>query len=198
MSKQQAYLQAIGQAKEKLAAVDLPARCANLGLPISQEGIVCFRAFGADLSLDGNFDLVETAPGKSVKPGDHILVLHYLLCDAHLEPAGRLITFRDLPGGQFYWQPFLSRSINPLLARIGNNIELLREHIDRFDWKPAEGGNFAAVIQGIGKIDVTLVYHIGDEEFGSAANVLFDACIKQVYVAEDAAWLASRICFGLL
>jgi hypothetical protein len=198
MSKQQAQLEAIRRAKEKLIAVDLTARCVNLGLPIPKENTVRFRAFGYDLCLDRNFDLADVKTGKPAKLGDHILVLHYLLCDIPLEPTGEVITFRDMPGGQFYWQPFLSRSINPLLSRIGNNIDLLRERLNRFDWKPAEGGDFAAVINGIGRLDATLVYNRGDEEFGPAAQVLFDACIRRAYVTEDIAQFAGRICLGLL
>lgn len=198
MSKQQAQLEAIRRAKEKLIAVDLAARCVNLGLPIPQENTLRFRAFGADLCLDRNFDLADVKTGKSAKLGDHILILHYLLCDVPLEPTGEVITFRDMPGGQFYWQPFLSRSINPLLACIGNNIDLLRERLNRFDWKPADGGDFATVINGIGRLDAMLVYNRGDEEFGPAAQILFDACIKRVYVTEDIAQFAGRICLGLL
>jgi hypothetical protein len=198
MSKQEAQLEAIRRAKEKLSWVDLVARCANLGLPVPQENTMQFRAFGADLSLDHSFDLADAKTGKPAKLGDHILVLHYLLCDVPIEPIGEVITFRDMPGGQFYWEPFLSRSINPLLARIGNNIDLLRERLDRFDWKPAQGGDFAAMINGIGKLDATLVYNRGAEEFGPAAQILFDACIKRVYVTEDIAQFAGRICLGLL
>lgn len=198
MSKQEAQLEAIRRAKEKLVAVDLAARCANLGLPIPQQNRVRFRAFGTDFNLDGDFDLVDAKTDKPAKLGDHILVLHYLLCDVPLEPTGEVITFRDMPGGQFYWQPFLSRSINPLLARIGNNIDLLCERCNRFDWKPAQGGDFAAIINGIGRLDATLVYNSGDEEFGPAAQILFDACIKRVYVTEDIAQFAGRICLGLL
>jgi hypothetical protein len=198
MSKQEAQLEAIRRAKEKLAAIDLTVRCANLGLPVPQENTVRFRAFGADMCLDRNLDLVDAKAGKPAKLGDHILILHYLLCDVPLEPTGEVITFRDMPGGQFYWQPFLSRSVNPLLARIGNNLDLLRERCNRFDWKPAQGGDFAAVINGIGRIDATLVYNSGDQEFGPAAQILFDACIKRVYVTEDIALLAGRLCLGLL
>ena len=49
-----------------------------------------------------------------------------------------------------------------------------------------------------GNLHVTLVYRAGDSEFGPAADLLFDACAKRVLCAEDAAWLASRICLGLL
>jgi hypothetical protein len=198
MSKQEAMLEAIRRAKEKLAAVDLAVRCATLGLPIPQQRKLSFRAFGVEMSLDSNLDLVDVKSSKPAKLGDHILVLHYLLCDVPLEPTGEMITFRDMPGGQFYWQPFLSRSINPLLNRIGNKINLLHERLNRFDWKPTQGGDFAAVINGIGKLDTTLVYNIGDEEFGPAAQILFDACIKRVYVTEDIAQFAGRICLGLL
>ncbi len=38
----------------------------------------------------------------------------------------------------------------------------------------------------------------GDEEFGPAAEVLFDACIKRVFTTEEVSHLASRICIGLL
>ena len=198
MSKQEAQLEAIRRAKANLAAVDLATRCQQLGLPMPQQGNLIFRAFGVEFNFDGSFDLIDTKTGKPAKLGDNILILHYLLCDVPLEPTGEVITFRDMPGGQFYWGPFLSRSINPLLGRIGNNIDLLRERCGRFDCKPAQGGDFAAKIHCIGKIDATLVYTKGDEEFGPAAQIVFDSCIKRVYVTEDIAQIASRVCLGLL
>ena len=198
MSKQEAYLKTIKLAKEKLAGINLDSICANLDLSNPQNGKLNFRAFGMDMSLDEHFDIIEAKSGKPAKLGDHILILHYLLYDGLVEPTGQLITFRDMPGGQFYWNPFLSRSINPLLACIGNNVQLLRERINKFDWKPATGGDFAAAIHAIGKIDATIVYHLGDDEFGPTANIMFDSCVKKVFNTEDVAWLAGRICLALL
>ncbi|MHB9138667.1 MAG: DUF3786 domain-containing protein, partial [Victivallaceae bacterium] len=43
-----------------------------------------------------------------------------------------------------------------------------------------------------------LIYRAGDDEFPPEAEVLFDAAVKRVYVAEDAAVMAGRICIGLL
>lgn len=198
MSKQDAQRKAIQQAKEKLAGVDLPSRCQRLGLPAPQQGRVDFRAFGIDFSLDSHFELTERSSATPAKLGDHILALHYLLCDFTIEPTGQWITFRDLPGGQFYWQPFLSRSIHPLMACIGNELERLKKNLDRFIWEPFDAGDCAAKIHAVGLIDVVLVYHLGDEEFGPAAEILFDAAIKRIYNTEDVAFLASRICLGLL
>jgi hypothetical protein len=109
-----------------------------------------------------------------------------------------LISFRELPGGQFFWEPFLSRSVRPLLKRIGNNLELLKRNLHSFDWEPASLGDFAARVHALGKVYLTLVYRVGDEEFPPSAELLFDACTKRVYNAEDATVLAGRICLDLL
>lgn len=198
MSKQEAYLKTIELAKEKLAGINLSARCEKLGLPKPDQNILHFRAFGNDMRLDGSFDIIETRNEKPVKLADQIFILHYLLCDVSFEPKAKLISFRDLPGGQFYWNPFLSRSVNPMLSRIGNNIDLLREKIKKFDYKIGADGDFSAIIHVIGKINIMLVYHLGDEEFPPAANILFDSSIKHVFNTEDVAWLAGRICLALL
>jgi len=198
MSKQQAQEEAIRIALAKLAEVDLALRISQLGLPPFAGEQMPLRVFGKDMVLDRELQLSSAGDGKPAKAGDHILLLHYLLCEFSLDPAGELISFRDLPSGQFYWGPFQSRSIKPLLGRIGNDLGLLRKNLDRFDWEELAMGDFAARIRAFGKIRATLVYHLGDEEFSPAAELLFDSCIKRVYEAEDAAVLAGRICIGLL
>jgi hypothetical protein len=77
-------------------------------------------------------------------------------------------------------------------------LALLSEGLGWYDWQPFEAGNFGARIHGIGRLEATLVDHRGDEEGGSAADVLFDACIKRVYQTEDVVFFASRFWLGLL
>ena len=199
MSKMEGQSEAIRRAKVALAGVDIPARCDMLGMGASRNGEIAFRAFGADcvLRLD-KLELVAAASGKEMKPGDQILVLHYLLYEVAVKESGELISFRDMPGGQFYWGPFLSRSIDLLLKRVGNNIEVLKANLNRFDWHEYPAGDLAAKVHVVGNLYGYLVYHRGDEEFGAAAEMLFDSCIKRVYNSEDVAFAASRICLGLL
>ena len=52
-----------------------------------------------------------------------------------LEVDLRKGVIRNLSSGQFYRQPFLSRTINPLTKRIGNDVELLKNNLNRFDWE---------------------------------------------------------------
>jgi hypothetical protein len=199
MSKEQAYDPAVNLAIEKLRPVDLDARCPALGLPKPQDNQLQFRAFGVDATLHlDDYRLVKTGTDDLLKISDRILILHYILCDVPLRFTDRLISFRELDGGQFYWPAFRGRSVQPLEKRFGNSVEQLRENLSRFDWEPVPIGDLSARIHAIGNLYVTLIYRLGDEELPPAADLLFDAAVKRVYNAEDAAVLAGRICLGLL
>ena len=203
MSQQTAKEAAVRNAWARLGLLELPARLRLLGLPAAVDGVVVLRAFGADLELrltDGA--MFNRKTGKPASPNDWILVLHYLLCDVPvpaLVTPDDWITFRDLPGGAFYLQPFLSRTAKPLVAKIGNDLARLELNLNqRFDWERVALGDFGARIHGLGNLYLTLIYSRGDDEFPPACDILFSAGVKRVYGAEDAAALASRFCMGLL
>jgi hypothetical protein len=199
MPKKSGYEAAVRTAVEKLGKIDLGDRCTRLGLSKPQDGILKLRAFGTDmvLCLPG-FQLILAQSDEPAKISDRILVLHYLLCDLPIPDTDELISFRQMDSGMFYWKAFLSRSVRPLVERIGNDLELLKTNLDRFDWESVSLGDFGARIHAIGKVYVTLVYHLGDDEFPASADLLFDASIKRVYPTEDAAVLASRISMSLM
>lgn len=203
-NKQQAEQDAIRLAVGKLAALsEWPGRCARLGLPSPDAtgGAIRLAVLGAVVELRvPDFQAVTVDTGKPSKPADHLLALHYLLSDLTVVPVRGWITFREFPGGQFYWEPFLSRSIKPLVARMGNDIDLLRERLRRFSAtvSPLPDGGLRATVQALGAIEMLLVYRPGDEEFPPSADVLYDACARHLLCAEDAAILAGRFCIGLL
>jgi hypothetical protein len=199
MSKQTAQREVIRQAVEKLQPVDLQARCALLKLPAPTNGQLALRAFGTDYILTTDtFDLLDAKTGAAAKEVDRILLLHLLLCEHPLIASDELIPFRAFPGGAFYLEPFLSRSVRPLVKRYGNRLEELQKAVSRFDFQPVAIGDFSARIQAVGCLSVTLVYRLGDDEFPAEAELFFNAPVKRAFCAEDAVVLASRICFGLL
>ena len=62
-----------------------------------------------------------------------------------------------------------------------------------------ESGKVEAIRRAVEKLEkADLVMRCPCIGLPVPANVLFDACIKDVYTAEDVAVLASRICIGLL
>lgn len=196
MSKEDGQKLAIDRALAELQAIDIHARCQLHGFTI-EDGMINLRVFGQDVSLDTD-TFSATSEGKPLKPGDTILLLHYLLTDLPITETGEQITFRDLTGGQFYWGPFQSRTVKPLVAKIGNDLELLKKNLTKFDWEAVSLGDFAAKIHCLGNLYITLIWHLGDDEFPASADLIFDGCIKRVFEAEDAAVMASRICIGCL
>jgi hypothetical protein len=203
MSKDTGYETAVNLSIEKLRNIDLNTRCLTIGIPAPRNGVLLFRAFGRDMTLRlEDFQLFPVNSEKPVKVSDRILVLHYLECSFPIHQTNRLITFRQMDSGIFYWEAFLSRSVRPLVERIGNDLETLRKNLDRFDWEHVSMekgmGDLVARIHAIGNIYVTLVYHSGDEEFPPEAELFFDSSIKQVFPTEDVAVLAGRICLNLV
>lgn len=199
-NKQKAEALAAERGAQALAAVDMKARCTLLILdPPAADGSVTVRVLGQDLRLvPPDFSATNVSSGKPAKAADRILAIHYLQHSSPIKPAGEWISFRDFPGGQFYWNPFVSRSIKPLVARIGNNLELLKSNLTRFQCSTLEMPDLSVRIQAVGAIDAALIYRLGDEELEPSAEILFDASAKRVFCAEDIAVIAGRICIGLL
>jgi hypothetical protein len=199
-NKLKAQIQAAELGASKVATVDLAGRCAMLQLPApAADGSIRISVFGQQLQLTPpHFDAVVVSTGQPAKPADRILAIHYLLTSAPVAPTGEWISFRDFPGGQFYWEPFCSRTVKPLVQRIGNDLALLRKNLDRFAWSALSMPDLSARIQAVGAVEVALIYAQGDDEFEPSAELLFDACAHRVFCAEDASVIASRICLGLL
>lgn len=198
-NKSRALQHAIEHAAEKLRGVDLSARCRMLGLPQPQtNGRLVFRMLSKDVELVGeNFDAFIAGTDSPLHPSERLLALHYLSCDVPITAAGSWIDYRQLPGGQFYFEPFCNRTCIPLVTAIGNDLQLLRERIACWDSRPLDTGDVAAAFRVIGPLEIGLLYYSGNDEFMPAANIIFDANIRRAFNAEDAAALASRICLPL-
>ena len=157
------------------------------------------RLFGRQLQLvPPGFAALDSGSPKPVPAGDRLLALHYLLHDAPVSPAGEWISFREFSGGQFYWEPFRARTVLPLIARFGNDVERLKKNLDRFAWEPATGADLAVRLHVVGPLWAQLQYYVGEEGLPPEAVLLFDAALRRVFCTEDAAVIGSRLCLGLL
>jgi len=204
MPQREARAEAVRRGRHAIAALlgsepeGLAGRCRRLGLPAPEAGGFRLPFFGREAHFDADRLELRRTDGSPTSDGDLILFLHYLAAPGALIPGGEFISFRDLPGGAFYWEPFRSRTSAPLLARYGSDPAGLRAALDRFAWSGLELGDLAARVHGFGNLYLSLVYNAAAEGFPAELNVLFDRAIKAVYCAEDAAAFASRICLGLL
>lgn len=122
-----------------------------------------------------------------------ILVLHYLSSKSMAQNEGKLISYKEIPGGSIYIQPFTNRAIRPLVKLFGDNPQRLLEVAARVGGKAISHGDASVTIDVFPRIPVTLVLWAGDDEFPASGNILFDASAAQILPAEDYAVLAGFV-----
>jgi len=204
----EARAEAIRRAKEVLRSEldsgreSLEQRCARLGLPAPADGALSLPLFGSPARLDIASLALTGASGEARSQADEILFFHYLAYEGGVTEgsgtAAELISFRDLTGGAFYWEPFRSRTCLPIIKRYASDLAGLKAALDRFEWRELPIGDFGARVHAMGRLFVSLVYYAAEEGMETDIVVLFDPAMKRIFQAEDAAAVASRICIGLL
>lgn len=170
----------------------------RVGLPVMADGSVEISVLGQPHRVTSDSFLVANKDGFSAHPVDEMLILRYLEFDREVKPLEQEITFRELPGGPFYYGPISKRTTDLLAKTFGNDCERLRKALQRYPHEPLQLGDVSARIHAIGQIDVTLVYHSGDEEFAPEARLIYDKIIGSVYTTDEVCSLLTRMCIGLL
>lgn len=122
-----------------------------------------------------------------------ILILHYLVHRAQVSSTGQLISYKELPGGGIYIQPFTNRAIRPMVQFFGEHPEWLLDAAKRLGGQPVKMGDVAATFNVFPKVPITLVLWEADEEFPASGNILFDNSASMILHTEDYAVLASFV-----
>ncbi|PJA50261.1 MAG: hypothetical protein CO171_02705 [Syntrophobacterales bacterium CG_4_9_14_3_um_filter_49_8] len=129
---------------------------------------------------------------------EQILILHYLLQVRDTFLMGKLITFREIPSGEFYYEAFLKRAQIPLLNSFGQKPERLLVAGQKLGGKKANLGDVSMTFRPFPKIPLTLVLWRGDEEFPPNGSILFDSTIGLFLSGEDIAFLSGTVVYKLL
>lgn len=124
-----------------------------------------------------------------------VILLHYLLNTKSIPLSGELISFRELYGGDVYYDAFHARTILPLLNRFGpeKDMNIFLEKTKSIGGERVEIGHAAARFFPFPRIPVVIVIWQGDEEVPSAANILFDSTANQHLPTEDLTVLTSLL-----
>lgn len=122
---------------------------------------------------------------------EKILILHYFSNASGLPVTKRLISFKELPGGEMYNTPFTNRSIRPFQQHFGNHPQQLRQAAEKMGGRRGDVGDVCYTIDAFPKVPVTVILWEGDDEFPPAANILFDETAPSYLPTEDYAFVAS-------
>lgn len=193
---------ALGVVRDRLDTVDLEEQC--------RRSDAQYRAQGSGASVTVaylNQPYVVTFPDLSVLPAEgtgelplreRILILHYLAQAKGSAPTGKLITYRDLPGGVVYYPTFAKRTTDQLTRRFGKEPALLVEASQPLGGREVDYGDTGVVINGFSRIPITLVLWQGDEELAPQLNLLFDSNVTDYLASEDVTVLCETLTWKLV
>ncbi len=186
------YTAAHKTALEKFAQASLEEMALNSGYPL-KENRFQVKFLGQAFEVEypsGKFEPVPSLDGE-LPIFAQILILHYLTQTGKVEGQGKLISYKEIPGGSIYIGPFTNRAIRPLVQLFGDDPQRLLTVAQTLGGEAVKHGDAAVTLRVFPRIPVTLVLWAGDEEFPATGNILFDASAAQILPAEDYAVLAS-------
>jgi len=115
------------------------------------------------------------------------LILRYLINAKGVEPLNKDITYRDVDGGNVYYNNFYGRCLLRLSKTFGNNIEKFASVFEKLGAERVNMGDAAYKFEFINNIFVTFALWKGDEEFSASSQILFDGNVPFYFTAEDLA-----------
>lgn len=196
------FQNAINLARNKLPHRDPEEVCRNAGAELSVHNgaqNIIFPFFIRKVRISYPEGTVVYDEGAdSLSSQEQGLILHYLLGVNHLPLTGDLITFREIPSGEFYYQPFLRRAQVPLVSTFGSDHELFLKAGKKLGGKEMEMGDASMTFHPFPKIPITLILWKGDEEFSPQGTILFDSSIKNFLQGEDIAFLTGTTVYKLM
>jgi hypothetical protein len=129
---------------------------------------------------------------------DKILILHYFTGAKGTPATGKLIAYKQLPGGISYFPAFSRRAIAPFVKHFGRSPELLIKAVTKLGGHEADNGDVSVTVNAFDHVPITLVLWRGDEELAPNGNILFDANISDYLSTEDVTVLTETIIWKLV
>jgi len=101
-----------------------------------------------------------------------VLLAHYSLAN-DVAKTGKLVKFKDLPGGYAYDHAFTQRAVDPVAQAFGSNPAELSEVAMLFGGKKVNYGDLSVEIPALEGIPIVYILWV-TPEFPASANLLFD------------------------
>ena len=118
------------------------------------------------------------------------IILHYMTHAKNRPFANKLISFRELWGGNEYYYAFNNRVLKPLTEHFGEQPEQFMNAGRSLGGEEIKKGEYGFSIQVLPRVPVTVLLWGGDDEVPPSANVLFDASANEHMETEALVWLA--------
>lgn len=172
-------------AVEEFQKANLEEMIANCGFTPAEGGFTV-RFINLDLKVDyPSGDVFDTATGEKVNDTVKVLVLHHAVYAKGGDLQEGTISYKELPGGEIYIDPFTRRCLNALTGIFGANIEALKKAVAATDHVEENFGDYSCTIKVMPKIPITLIVYEADDEFPASSNALFNKAGANFLHTED-------------
>ena len=116
-----------------------------------------------------------------------ILLLRYLLFAAPSGHDGSFVSFREMPGGDLYFQPFQGRCIFRLLGKDGKRIDVFRQVLESMGAVKVSYADACYDVELFPDLYVRFILWEGDDEFPASAQILFSSNFRTAFETYDLA-----------
>jgi len=108
-----------------------------------------------------------------------LFLLHYLLGTKNISLKGKLVSEKELKGGEMFFRGPHALSTPNIIKKFGNNPEGFLAAGLKLKGEKIALGNAAIELKAAPKIPITYVLWIADEEFPASVKILFDPTIQE-------------------
>jgi hypothetical protein len=140
----------------------------------------------------------SVSTGQDVGAAIQALVLYYFIYADGTPLTGRYIAYSELPDGRFYSQAFQGYTGHELARRFADDLEALRKVAGKLGGIPQSLGDCSYSFQLFPNVTLMIVYWLGDEDFPSNCQILFDEATASQLPTDACAIAGSMLTRNLL
>lgn len=174
-AQQQALARRVDDLRLEMRARAPQSLAASSGA-VFENGIFRLDLFGKPLRLSfPECQASDAVSGAALPTFLQALLLYYFVTADGTPPAGKWVSFADLPGGRMYARAFQGYSGNELVKAFGLDVNVFRQACESCGGARLEMGEAAYRFQALPRLPLVVTFWPGDEDFPSTSKILFDA-----------------------
>ena len=139
-------------------------------------------------------------PGEVFEPRMEcaLAILVYLIEAKNIPLSGRLVSVKDLKGGEIFFRGPHSFPVAPLEEKFGNDVKGFLAAGEKCGGSKGAYGDASFQLVAFPRVPIQSVLWRADEDFPARINFLFDSTIEQHIPLDVIYGLVSELCFRLM
>ena len=179
---------------ERFAALDPQEAAARTGTPFA-DGAFCLTLLGHPYRSTHPEFSISGEGGTALKslPAQTFL-MRWLLEGKQTAGSRDFLTFREMPWGELYIQPFTGRVLKRAAFSFGTRLEAFRAACTAMGGLPLQAGDAGFEFTLLGNYRLRMLLWAGDDEFSPSAQLLYSANFVDGFAAEDRVVAGDLLC----